>query len=170
MAEPRADELVDRLEVVGARLGRLAGMPAPPALTEPDARTGERWDWGQVWAHVAEFPAYWTNQIRVALAAGGDEPVPFGRVSSDPDRVGAIERDRRTPAAELWARTAPDLDEARALILGLDALGWRLRGLHSTLGVMSMSKILNEFVVGHLESHAGQLEGLVAAGGGSGSE
>src|SRR6266511_1948593 len=163
MAESQADELVERLDVVRARLARLSGMPAPRALTEPDPRTGERWEWGQVWAHVAEFPAYWTNQIRLALAAGGDEPVPFGRVSSDPGRVAAIERDRRTPATGLWARTAPDLDEVRGLILGLDEAGWRRRGLHSTLGEMGMSKILDEFLVGHLESHAGQLEGLVSA-------
>ncbi len=151
MAESQADELVERLDAVRARLARLAGVPAPRALTEPDARTGEQWEWGQVWAHVAEFPAYWTNQIRMALAAGGDEPVPFGRVSSDPGRVAAIERDRRTPATGLWARTAPDLDEVRGLILGLDEAGWRRRGLHSTLGEMGMSKILDEFVVGHLE-------------------
>ena len=165
MAESQADELVERLDVVRARLARLSGMPAPRALTEPDPRTGERWEWGQVWAHVAEFPAYWTNQIRLALAAGGDEPVPFGRVSSDPDRVDAIERERHTPPTELWVRVTPDLDVVRGLMLGLDQRGWGLRGRHSTLGVMSMSKILDEFVVGHLESHAGQLEGLVAASG-----
>jgi hypothetical protein len=165
VAEPQAGGLVERLDVVRARLARLVDTPAPRALTEPDARTGERWEWGQVWAHVAEFPAYWTNQIRLALAVGGDEPVPFGRVSSDPDRVDAIERERHTPPTELWARVTPDLDDVRALILGLDERGWGLRGLHSTLGVMSMSKILDEFVVGHLESHAGQLEGLVAASG-----
>jgi hypothetical protein len=167
MAEPQANELVERLDVVRLRLARLADVPAPRALTEPDPRTGERWEWGQVWAHVAEFPAYWTNQIRLALAAGGDEPVPFGRVSSDPDRVDAIERERRTPPTELWVRATPDLDDVRGLMLGLDERGWGLQGLHSTLGVMSMSKILEEFVVGHLESHAGQLAGLAAAGGGS---
>ena len=165
MAESEANDLVDRLDRVRARLARLSNMPAPRALTEPDPRTGERWEWGQVWAHIAEFPAYWTNQIRLTLAAGGDEPVPFGRVSSDPDRVDAIERDRHTPPTELWARVTPDLDDARGLMLGLDERGWNLRGLHSTLGVMGMSKILDEFVVGHLESHAGQLEGLVAAAG-----
>jgi len=165
VAEPQAGGLVERLDVVRARLARLVDTPAPRALTQPDPRTGERWEWGQVWAHVAEFPAYWTNQIRLALAAGGDEPVPFGRVSSDPGRLAAIERDRHMPPTELWARTAQDLDEVRGLILGLDEGGWRLRGLHSTLGAMSMAKILDEFVVGHLESHAGQLEGLVAASG-----
>jgi hypothetical protein len=159
----RAGPFLERLAAVRARLEELAGLPAPRALTEPDPRTGERWDWGQVWAHIAEFPAYWTRQIRLALAAWEGQPVPFGRVSSDPARVGAIEAERTTPTVQLWAGLSPDLDDVRAVIEGLDDEGWGLLGLHSTLGVMDVDRILNEFLVGHFEGHADQLEGLLRA-------
>jgi DinB superfamily len=152
---------VERLDAVRGRLDALAPRPAPAALTDPDPRTGERWDWGQVWAHIAEFPEYWLGQIRRARAGWAGQPVPFGRVSSDPARIQAIEDDRHTPPADLLARVSADLDDCATLIQGLDAEGWRLEGLHSTLGVMDMERILDEFVVGHLEGHADQLEGLV---------
>ena len=47
--------------------------------SEPDEGTGERWEAGQVWAHLAEFPGFWLDQIRAILAAraggaGPDQP------------------------------------------------------------------------------------------------
>jgi hypothetical protein len=91
------DELIGRLRSVERRLVEHAeaedrGLPA--GLTAPDPGGEERWEAGQVWAHVAEFPAYWLGQVRRVLA-GGPDPVPFGRVKTDPDRLAAIERDRR---------------------------------------------------------------------------
>lgn len=161
---PAAADFLERLGRVRPRLAGLAATDAPgsEALTDPDRKTGERWEWGQAWAHVAEFPAYWVRQIRALLAAPSPEPVAFGRVSSDPGRVGAIEAYRRTPALELWARIQPDLDELDALLRGLTDDEWaHAAGLHSTLGVMDLPRIVDEFLVGHLESHAGQLESLV---------
>ena len=67
------------------------------ALTDPDPASGERWDRGQVLAHVAEMLPQRAQQAEL-IAAG--RQAEFGRVSSDPDRIAAIERDRqRGPAA-----------------------------------------------------------------------
>jgi hypothetical protein len=155
-------ELVARLDRVRSKLAALAdASDAPSSLTDPDPRTGERWDWGQVWAHIAEFPAYWMEQIIAAVAEGGHEPVPFGRVQSDPGRLAAIERDRTTPLPELWMRISGDLDRLRQLLQRLTPSDWQLRGLHPTLGVMGMPRIVDEFLVGHLEAHAGQLDALL---------
>jgi hypothetical protein len=156
-----AQEFTDRLDRVRPRLERLAATPPPDALTDPDVRTGERWEWGQAWAHVAEFPAYWIRELLLSLDASGDEPVPFGRVASNPERLGAIEADRHTAASELWSRVSQDLDELRSLIGSLTDAQWGWRGVHSALGVMDMPGVMEEFLVGHLESHAEQLEGLL---------
>jgi DinB family protein len=161
-----AQGFAERLGAVRSRLARLAAMPPPKALTDPDARTGERWEWGQAWAHVAEFPAYWMRQVRLTVAVPGDEPVPLGRVSSDPARIAAIEADRHTSTADIWARLSTELDELGRLIGELTDEQWARRGIHSTLGVMDMPMVFNEFLVGHLESHAEQLEGLLEARGG----
>jgi hypothetical protein len=131
-----------------------------PGLTEPDPPSGERWDWGQVWAHLAEFVPYWCGEVRLIVRAGGTEPVPMGRVKTDPARVAAIEADRHRPPQELMVRLTGHLDDLRALMGSLTPEDWERRGLHSTLGIMTMSVIFEEFLVGHLEGHADQLDGV----------
>ena len=157
--EPAAGFLT-RVDELEQRLRREAASPPAPGLTDPDPPTGERWDHGQIWAHLGEFVPYWTEQAGLVADPSHPEPVPFGRVKSDPVRVAAIERDRGRPAEELMARLSGHLVELRAFIAGLPAESWGRKGLHSTLGEMDMPGILQEFLVGHLESHAAQLDGL----------
>jgi len=157
-----AAELLARLDAVRARLERHAASPPAAGLTDPDPPTGERWDWGQVWAHLGEFVPYWSAQVRLIMEAGGEGPVPFGRTKKDPVRVAAIEADRRRPPAELMGRLAAHLEELRKLIRELRKEDWRRRGVHSTLGVMEMPAIFQEFLVGHLEAHVEQLDGLMS--------
>ena len=54
------DALLARLAAVERRLADLAARETPAdALTDPDDATGERWEAGQAWAQLAEFPGYW---------------------------------------------------------------------------------------------------------------
>jgi hypothetical protein len=161
MTRDRAEHFLGRLDGVEDRLSRLAGIPAPGALTEPDEPSGERWDWGQVWAHIAEFPAYWTGEIRGVLARGREEPVQFGRVKSDPGRVGSIERDRHVPAPELLDILRPQLEDLRTLLHDMSPSDWSTKVSHQTRGTMGMEDVMEEFLVGHLEGHADQLDALL---------
>lgn len=158
--DPRAVAFLARVDEIEERLRRHASTPGADGLTDPDPPTGERWDYGQVWAHLGEFVPYWAEQVRMVADPARDEPVQFGRIKSDPERIAAIERDRLMPTGELMARVSGHLGELRSLITELPPAAWDRRGLHQTLGVMDMSRIFEEFLVGHLESHAGQLDGL----------
>jgi DinB family protein len=158
-----ADRFVARLEYVAMRLGPLAGDNAAPGLTDPDPKTGERWDWGQVWAHLAEFISYWVRQVRLVLATQGPEPVPFGRIKSDPERVAAIEKDRHRSPSELMKRLNGQLADLRQLLDDVPREHWGKQGIHQTLGVMDVEHIVDEFLVGHLEEHEAQLNQLSAA-------
>jgi DinB superfamily len=153
--------LMARMAVAEGRLAAFAEDP-PPGLTDPDPATGEQWDAGQAWAHVAEFVPYWQNEMRrvIAAAARGEEPVPFGRTSADEGRVGAIEAGRHQPPAEQMARLSAALSELRTYLVGLTADQWAARGDHSRLGELTVAQIVERFVVGHLEEHAKQLEKL----------
>ena len=155
--------LIERMAGAETRLVEHAAGPLPPGLSDPDPGGEERWEAGQVWAHLAEFPSYWMNQIRGILAkrdSGVPEPIPFGRVKTDPDRVGAVERDRHTDPAALLRRVRESLawvgDELRAL----PDEAWEARGLHPTLGEMRVGPIVERFIVTHLEEHADQLDSL----------
>lgn len=158
-----ANELVGRIDGVEERLKDLAALDPPPAgLTQPDLPSGERWDWGQVWAHLAEFVQYWTGQVRAVLTSDAEPPVPFGRTKTDPERIAAIERNRQGDRGELMARIAGHIAELRQLTRALGDDDWAIVARHPTLGEMAMREVFEDFLVGHLEQHADQLEELTA--------
>jgi hypothetical protein len=156
------DEFLARLDAIEARLVAAAATePQSRALTHADPDSGERWDRGQVWAHLAEFIPYWIEQTRPVInGQPSGEPVRFGRTKNDPERIGAIERDRREPVAELWAATREGIALLRTFLGALLPDQWLVVGLHPTRGAMSVSQITEDFLVGHLEQHADQLDGL----------
>jgi threonine dehydratase len=161
-ADERAAYLA-RLERVERRLAEHAAQPVPSGLTDPDPGGEERWEAGQVWAHLAEFPAYWLGQLRAVVSGGGTSgggAVSFGRVKTDAGRLAAIERERHTAPQDLLRRVAADLREVRAAVEQLPPEAWQRRGIHPTLGEMPASRIVERFIVEHLEEHADQLDGL----------
>jgi hypothetical protein len=160
-----SDAYLARLDAVEARLAAAAAAEPPHgALTGADPDSGERWDRGQVWAHVAEFIPYWIVQAGPVLRGqASGEPVPFGRTKSDPQRIGAIERDRREPVSVLWADVLAGIATLRGFLRSTEADQWEIHGLHPKLGPMTVDDLVERFLVGHLEEHAEQLEGMRAA-------
>jgi hypothetical protein len=156
------DELLERLANAERRLVEHASRPVPPGLTEPDPGGEERWEAGQVWAHLAEFPAYWLGQAQRVIALPTNEPVPFGRVKTDRLRVDAIERDRHTDPAALLERVRSSLAEVTDAARNLPPEAWTRRGMHPTLGEMTVERLFERFIVAHLEEHADQLDGLAS--------
>jgi hypothetical protein len=158
------DELISRLDAVERRLVEHADAPLPPGLTEPDPDGEERWEAGQVWAHLAEFPAYWLAQAQRVISLPTNEPVPFGRVKTDAGRVGAIERDRHTDPHALLARVRSALSEVTDTARSLPPEAWTRRGQHPVRGEMTVQQMFERFIANHLEEHADQLDGLRRAG------
>ena len=154
------DELIARLDAVEHRLVEHADAPLPSGLTEPDPDGEERWEAGQVWAHLAEFPAYWLSQAQRVISLPTNEPVPFGRVKTDAGRVEAIERDRNTDPHALLARVRSALGEVTDIARSLPPEAWTRRGQHPVRGEMTVQQIFERFVAHHLEEHADQLDGL----------
>jgi hypothetical protein len=155
------DALLARLADAERRLAQHADAPLPAGLTDPDPSTDERWEAGQVWAHVAEFPAYWLAQVQRVVSLPTNEPVPFGRVKTDAGRIEAIERDRHTDPAALLARVRTSLAEVSSAARALPPEAWTLRGMHPSRGEMNVREIIEQFIVSHLEEHADQLDALV---------
>ena len=113
-----------------------------------------------MWAHLAEFPAYWLAQAQRVVALPTYEPVPFGRVKTDAGRIEAIERDRHTDPAALLERVRSSLAEMTDALRSLPPEAWKRRGAHPTRGDMTVQRIIERFIVEHLEEHADQLDEL----------
>ena len=158
MTAPETPEGRGRAERLLAAAGRIrasAVLVPEDALTDPDPESGERWDRGQALAHVAEMLPYWAQQAELIVAGRQAE---FGRVKSDPDRVAAIERDRRDDPARLLGRVDEGVAVVLALLDRLDDQALARTGHHQTLGEMTVAQILDRFAVAHLEEHADQLD------------
>ncbi len=157
---PDVDALITRLADAERRLAEHAAKPPPPGLTEPDPGGGEQWEAGQVWAHLAEFPAYWLGQAQRVIALPTYEPVPFGRVKTDAGRIEAIERDRNTDPSALLERVRTSLAEVTDAVRSFPPEAWTRRGAHPTRGDMTVQRIIEQFIIEHLEEHADQLDSL----------
>jgi hypothetical protein len=144
-----------RLLAAAARIRASAVVRPDDALTTPDPESGERWDRGQVLAHVAEMLPYWAEQAE-RIATG--RQTEFGRARSDPQRVGAIDRDRREDPQRLLGRVDEGVATVLALLDRLDAQALARSGHHQTLGTMTVAEIVDRFAVAHLEEHADQLD------------
>ena len=162
--EERVAAFMARLDAAERRLIAHASAAHRQGLTGADAATREQWDWGQVWAHLAEIVPYWTDRIADLLAVPEPQPKPFGRVKSDAARIAAIEAGRHGDVEQQLAVTLSAVEGFRDLLRRVRPGDWALRGLHAGQGDMTLERIIDFFVVGHLEEHADQLD-LIAAGG-----
>jgi hypothetical protein len=165
------DELGDRLE---AGRGALAGLRDVIESREPwplsrayGAEPESAWGPKEVLAHVGEMGPYWLSQVEVILA-GSPEPVPFGRVATDPERIDRIGRDRTLPAGELFDRIDAGLAAVGVRVAELEPAERARRGLHARLGEMTVEGLVERFVVGHVEEHVRQLKEILAAHAGVG--
>ena len=147
-----------RINAVETRLGALAN-PAD-GLTDPDPSTGEQWEAGQVWGHIAEFIQFWVEQAGDVIDAYQGHPVPFGRIRSDPTRLAGIEQGRHVAIDTMWQEVQADLGDLRRFLGALPEDWSESVGLHPTLGPIPTERFLETFVIDHLEEHAAQLEGL----------
>jgi hypothetical protein len=162
MTDERVRRFLERLDAVERRLAAHAERDPPPGLTDPDEPSGERWEAGQVWAHLAEFVPYWTAQLRSLPVRYRGEPLPFGRIKTDPDRIAAIERDRDAAVPELMERARRAIGDLRAWLPTIEEPAWRARGVIPNARTLETDEIVDAFLVGHLEEHADQLDGLSA--------
>jgi DinB family protein len=146
---------IERLDEVRARLDALAERDLH-GLTSPDDKTGEQWEAGQVWAHLAEFGDYWLAELDKVLAGATE----FGRTKTDPVRVAAVEEGRHRPIPESVRAMRLSLARFRTRLEAMTDDDWKKSSHHSTLGDMTVDDQMQHFHVGHYEEHADQLDSL----------
>lgn len=153
-------DFVARLDAIAGRIREQAAREAPLGLTEPDAGGDERWEAGQVWAHMAEFVGYWQQEIERVVADYAGEPVSFGRVRSDPGRIAAIDVGRHEQISALVDRVQDSISQVNRYLGRLTVPEWSATGRHQTRGEMDVEAIAGEFIANHLDEHLDQLDDL----------
>lgn len=158
-------------------LARLPELRAAYAVLRPRVVSGAPWplaqrfgdapeaSWGprEVLAHLGEMLLYWLGEYE-RIVEGGHGPgagTPFGRTSGDAMRIGILERDRTVPLRELFARIDAGIGRWEARLADASAGEGEAVGLHPRLGEMTADALVGRMVLGHLEEHLVQLEGIV---------
>ena len=162
-----ANDVADRLLLARSRLDDLRAdveARAPwPASDNFGAEPESSWYPPELLAHVAEMVPYWMAQIERILE-GYPEPVPFGRVQTDEERIAAIGRDRALPVGELFDRI-DDRTELVARRLGeLSVEQIERRGTHPTRGEMTVGAIVERMLINHIDEHVEQLGSILGQG------
>ena len=153
-------DFISRLSDVEKRLDALAAAQTPSGVTEPDPGGTERWEAGQVWAHMAEFVPYWHREVEGVIGGYDGDPVPFGRTKEDPGRISGIEMGRHEAVRQLRARVHNGIEELKLFLAARTSPEWNAVGHHAIRGDMDVEAIVGRFVVSHLEEHADQLDSI----------
>lgn len=153
-------EIMERFELIEQRLAEHAEGPTPTELTDPDEGGTERWEAAQVWAHMGEFVGYWQAQLEKVVDNYTGTPVPFGRLKDDEGRIGGIEEGRHTPIRVLMEQLHDEISVTRRYLPTLTDEHWQSVGLHPTRGELQPARMVEIFLLDHLEEHADQLDSL----------
>lgn len=163
-ALPAIAEQIERLRTAGSELDALRdrterGGPWP--LSE-DFGTAPESHWGppETLAHLEEMVPFWHGEIERVLA-GPPGPVPFGRTADDTVRLAIIERDRTLPLRELFARIDASLARLTNRLGSLSRNEAERIGVHPRLGDMTVDRMVERFLTGHLEEHVEQLRSVL---------
>ena len=150
----------------------LLGLTADVAAQEPwplaelyGPEPEASWGPPELLAHVEEFLPYWMGEIERVLAAPSGAPAAFGRIATDPLRIGVIGRDRSLPLRELVARIRSESSRVAGRLDELTEAEAGRTGTHPTRGELTVRDMLEPFLVGHLEGHVVQLREILAAAG-----
>ena len=157
-----ADRLLDARSRLDALRGAVEGGTPWPASENFGAEPESSWYPPELLAHVAEMVPYWMGQIERILE-GYPEPVPFGRVQTDVERIAAIGRDRALPVGDLFDHIATRTDAAAGRLGELSAEQLERRGTHPTRGEMTVGAVVERMLINHIGEHVEQLESILGS-------
>lgn len=117
--------------------------------------SADEWSVMECLAHADEFIPYWGRQAQV-LAARERDGEPFGRAHDDPDRIAAVERGRREAAGVTLERIRAETAATGALLRAIPDERYQRSGRHPRRGEMTVSQLVDAFLVDHVAEHARQ--------------
>ena len=160
MDTPKAESLGEsqarRLERVYEQVASLLGQAEATArLRTPPGQS--EWSAMQTLGHVTEMIPYWLNHCRVLVAATGAPP-EFGRTPGSPERLAGVAHGAATQPDALLDQLRHEVRVAASTIRGLSSAERSKRGRSGERGEMTVSDVVESFIVRHAEEHLGQVQ------------
>ena len=162
MTASNADDLGEaqarQLENVSEQLTLLLNQPDVARRLRTAAGEAE-WSAMQIFGHLVEMVPYWLGQCRVLLTAA--EPPTFGRGLDAPDRLAGPERGASGDLEGLLGQWHANVKTATHTIRQMSAAERSTKGQHVRRGEMTVSDIIDFFIVAHAEEHLAQMKAVL---------
>lgn len=160
MAAHAADILgetqAERLERVCGEVAKLIGDPGVASRLR--ASPGEKeWSAMQTVGHMSEMIPYWLSHCRTLIAATGAPPT-FGRTPGSPERLEGVARGAAAQPDALLQELHAAVRSAAGTIRALSKAERSKRGVYPGRGEMTVSDVLESFIVSHAEEHLAQVQ------------
>jgi hypothetical protein len=148
----------ERLERVYEQVATL--LREPGVVSRLRAAPGENeWSAMQTLGHMTEMIPYWLNHCRILIAAAGGPP-RFGRAggTGSPERLAGVARGATAEPNVLVTQLRDEVRSAASTLRTLSEVERGKRGIHSERGEMTVTEIIESFIVGHAEDHLAQVQ------------
>lgn len=143
-----------RLENVSEQLTLLLSQPSVAQRLRSAASEAE-WSALEVFGHLIEMVPYWLDQCRVLSTT--TEPSMFGRGLDAPERLAGPELGVTTDIEALLELWHANVKTAAQTIREMTTVERSKKGQHVRRGEMTVSDIVELFVVTHAEEHLTQI-------------
>ncbi|MCA1646657.1 MAG: DinB family protein [Chloroflexi bacterium] len=148
---------IERLErSVNQLIQEIERLPAEVLYRAPGP--GE-WPVMSTLAHLSELLPYWAHQAEAISRQPGQ---PFGRTHADADRIGAVEEHGHDSLDVAVNRIRASLRECVNALSALPVDAWASAGQHPTRGMMTITQLVDAFLVSHVEEHTTQTRATLA--------
>ena len=147
------DELVSAFEQLSEEYARFVEAQTGEAFRRRSAP--EEWSTAEMTGHVAEFPVTFAAQAKRVAEQPGSQ---LGRSLEDPARLAAVQTLVSAGPAEAAAAVRSCARAALATLRSIQPDGWAASGTHPRLGEMTVSHLVEHFMVDHVRDHLKQAQ------------
>ena len=157
------EDAAQRLEAAMADLLRTVEGVGEAAVHKLP-REGE-WSAMQTLAHVAEMVPFWAKRVADIAAQRRGQPTYDRTPAEYAQRNAAIVEHGQDTLEQMLQRLRASLAEGAALLRSIPDEGWSRTARHGELGVdHSVSDIVQNNIVGHVQAHARQTAEAASGG------
>ncbi|HZQ05545.1 MAG TPA: DinB family protein [Anaerolineae bacterium] len=151
-----AEAQARRLETSIAEISALVQQPenAQRLRTAPSEN---EWNVLQLLGHISEMIPYWLHEIRIIIENSSAELPRIGRSADDPERLAGVEHGAKGNPDQLLAEVQEEGREGAAAIRAFTPEERAKKGLSARWGEITVSDMLERFIVAHAEEHVRQM-------------
>lgn len=129
-------------------------------LNEP--RGEQDWSAMQIIGHMAEMIPYWLAHCHMLIATAAEVP-QFGRLLDASERLEGVERGATGNPDEIMGLLQTEIHDAVTAIRSMSPAQRSKKGIHIRRGEMTVTEIIEVFLVAHGEEHVEQLRAALRA-------